>query len=326
MSEIDRNGHPDGWGVVAQVQGAQDTVEIITGREGGDAGGEKRVVKIEGKPVKSQQELSRYVSMLWLIPAMDHLFTDTDSNRRKFLDRLVFTFTPDHASNVNRYEHAMRERNKLLEHAAFDPAWVGVLEDTMVEAGMLVAKARLETVEHLNHSIAGSTLSFPKARITLKGFAEDLLQQQVDAQEIASRAKAKLVQMRGVDAAAGRCLFGLHRCEMHTLFDTRATPAAQCSTGEQKALLLSIVLGQTRAVKKRFGVAPILLLDEVVAHLDASRRAELASAIMDLGSQAFLTGTDADFFTDFESRAQPFEVLSGKVQIYPQKTHLKSAV
>ncbi len=311
LSEIDRSGHPDGWGVVAEINQDGEPVEITTGRESSPTHTEKRIVKIDGKPAKSQQELSRHVSMLWLIPAMDQLFTDTDSNRRKFLDRLVLAFDPEHAARVHRYEHAMRERNRLLSEPSYDPAWVSVLESNMVEEGIAIARARQTTVHHLNEAISASDLSFPKARIHLSGFCEDHFASGTDTQSIAAQATAKLMNMRQVDAAAGRCVFGLHRCEMHTRFDVRGTPAAHCSTGEQKALLLSILIGQARAVRRHKGKAPILLLDEVVAHLDASRRAELSCVIFEQNIQAFLTGTDRELFCDFETKAQFFEICSG---------------
>jgi DNA replication and repair protein RecF len=312
LSSIDKEANAQGWGVIAELSTLEGIVQITTGREAGDS--EKRIVKIDGKSAKSHNDLSRYLSMLWLTPAMDGIFTDSDTAKRRFLDRLVFSLDDEHAGRVSRFEHAMRERNKLLEEPSFDDHWAALLEQTMTKEALAISQARLETVRALNDSMQTSHTSFPKAHITLKGIAEDVIMSGAMVQDIERAALEKYRQMRAVDAASGRCTYGLHRCEMHTVFEGRGTPASQCSTGEQKALLLSIILSQARVVKERKNIAPILLLDEVVAHLDESRRRDLAATLFELGGQAFLTGTDIQFFKDFVPRSQSFMVETGKIE------------
>ena len=312
LSGIDKEANAQGWGVIAEISTLDGIVQITTGREAGAS--EKRIVKIDGKPAKSHNDLSRYLSMLWLTPAMDGIFTDSDTAKRRFLDRLVFSLDDEHAGRVSRFEHAMRERNKLLEEPSFDDHWAALLEQTMAKEALAISQARLETVRSLNDSMQTSHTSFPKAHITLKGIAEDAIMSGAMVQDIERAVLEKYRQMRSVDAASGRCTYGLHRCVMHTVFEGRGTPASQCSTGEQKALLLSIILSQARVVKEHKKIAPILLLDEVVAHLDESRRRDLAATLFELGGQAFLTGTDTSLFEAFIPGAQHLFVENGKLQ------------
>lgn len=316
LSDIDREANGQGWGVSADIESRQGIISITTGRESG-AAADKRIAKVDGKAIKLQSELSKMISILWLIPAMDGLFLESDSSRRKFLDRLVFSFDTEHAGRVSAFEHAMRERTKLLEQPSFDPQWVTLLEQNMAELGVAMAKARRETVKNLNITIAKSKLSFPKAHITLQSLVDDALEAGREDGDIIAEAKEKYAKMRLVDAAAGRSTVGVHRTNMQAFYQDKNRAAANCSTGEQKALLLSIILGQAQAVREHKGAAPILLLDEVVAHLDESRRAELADAILEQNIQAFLTGTDMVFFDAFNTSSQRFAVDAGNVRKRP---------
>lgn len=313
LAEIDREANGQGWGVSAEIESVKRNISITTGRESGTAS-DKRVVKVDGKPLKLQSELTKILSMLWIIPAMDGIFLESDSARRRFLDRLVFSLDEEHATRVSKFEHAMRERAKLLEQPNFDHAWATLLEQTMAELGVAMAKARRQTVQQLNATIQRSELTFPKAHITLQSMVDDALEAGRPDDDIIAEAKEKYARMRLVDAAAGRSTVGIHRTNMQTYFDGKGRPASSCSTGEQKALLLSIILGQAQAVREHKGASPIVLLDEVVAHLDESRRAELAGAILEQKIQAFLTGTDAEFFRDFAGASQLYSVESGSVK------------
>ena len=316
LSEIDnRNlaGFP--WTVTANMTGMQGEVKIGTGRdsETTDDSSDKRIVKIDGKIVRGQAELARHFAILWLTPQMEQLFLESASAGRKFLDRLVYSFDPEHASRVNEYDYAMRERNRLLQANRADAYWLDALEQTMAETAAAIAQARLDTIAHINHAIAHSPLSFPKARISIDGTIEDSLQKGTAAVAVEEEFKQLLRNSRSKDAVSGRTQCGAHRSEMQVIHITKQMPAEFCSTGEQKALLLSIVLAQARAAAQWHGVVPVILLDEVVAHLDATRRLELFEEICQIGAQTWMTGTDSTLFTGLENKAQYYQVDSGSI-------------
>ena len=273
----------------------------------------QRIVKIDGKIARSQAELARHLAMLWLTPQMEQLFHEGASAGRKFLDRLVYSFDSSHASRVNEYEFAMRERNKLLATGQGDAHWLDTLEQTMAETGAAIASARLSACEHINAAIRNSPLSFPKAHIEIHGLMEDKLAAGEAAVAVEETAKKTFKENRRQDEAAGRTLAGPHRSEMQVIHMEKQMPAESCSTGEQKALLLSIVLAQARAGAKWHGVVPVLLLDEVAAHLDATRRLELFEEICQIRAQAWMTGTDVKLFEGLEGKAQFFSVENGEV-------------
>jgi DNA replication and repair protein RecF len=301
------------WAIAASINGMQGETKIGTGRdlEAGEEGIDKRIVKIDGKPARSQAELARHISIIWLTPQMEQLFNDGASAGRKFLDRLVYSFDPEHAARVNEYEFAMRERNKLLSHPRADAAWLDALELTMAETGAAIASARLHTVEHINHAIAASSLSFPKAIISISGIVEDLLKLGTAAVQVEEDFQAILRTGRLQDMAAARTLSGPHRSAMQVIHAEKQMPAEACSTGEQKALLLSIVLAEARSGARWHGVVPVLLLDEVVAHLDATRRLELFEEICQIGAQVWMTGTDEKLFKEMQEKAQFLMVENG---------------
>ncbi len=313
LSEINNCHSHANWVIAASVHGMQGEVKIGTGRdpEPGD-NPDKRIVRIDGKPVRGQAGLARHFAIIWLTPQMEQLFQESASAGRKFLDRLVFSFDPDHASRVNEYDYAMRERNRLLAGNA-DGAWLDALEQTMAETGAAIAQARRHTVEHINHAILSSPLSFPKAHMRVSGTVEDLLEKGMAAVAAEEAFKGVLKDARRMDAGAGRTLSGIHRSEMHMIHVEKQMAAQFCSTGEQKALLLSIVLAQARAGAQWHGVVPVLLLDEVVSHLDATRRLELFEEICQIGAQTWMTGTDPGLFAGLEGKAQYFHVDGGRV-------------
>lgn len=299
LSDIDNLSDEASWAVAAEIDGPLGAAFIGTGPDASaEEATDRRLVKIDGKQARSQSELARYFSVLWLTPQMDNLFIEGGSARRKFLDRLVFSFDADHAARVNAYDFAMRERNRLLQNGAGDAAWLGALEQKMAEQGIAVAVARQHTLEGLNKAIMLSWHSFPKAFLSIIGPVEAAL-----AEGSALAAENALRDMlgasRGADARAGRALCGIHRSRIDVLHVEKQMPAEHCSTGEQKAMLVSIILAQARAGAAWHGRVPALLLDEVATHLDARRRAELYAEIADIGAQAWLTGTDRSTFDGF---------------------------
>ncbi len=290
------------WAVAATVTRGQTPYDIGTGLTLGPGGGEKRHVRLNGVEAKGSADLGDIVQMLWLTPAMDRLFTESAGGRRRFLDRLVLGFDPSHARTATRYETAMRERARLLKYGPRDPAWLDGLENEMAEAGVLIGQARAATTERLNRVLTerGSAGAFPAAALTLTG----------ESFECAEDLRAALAASRLRDAEAGRCLVGPHVADLAARHTAKRADARDCSTGEQKALLISIILAEARELARvRDGQAPLLLLDEIAAHLDAMRRAALFAEIADLGAQAWMTGTDLSLFD--AAPAQIFAVEDG---------------
>jgi DNA replication and repair protein RecF len=291
LSELDNlSSDNQAWAVAANAEGRMGKVKIGTGRytetiENTD----KRIVKIDGKIVRGQAELARHVSLIWLTPQMEQLFTEGSSSGRKFLDRLVFGFEAEHATRVNDYEYSMRERNKLLQYGRADADWLSVLEQKMAECATAIALARISTCEHINYTISASPLSFPKAYIDVSGFAEDLLKNGKSAVEIENSLKSSFASYRAQDAASGRTLIGTHRSELKVTHLGKNMQAENCSMGEQKAMMLSIILAQARSGALWHGVVPIILLDEVAGHLDGVKRTELFEEIFDTGAQVWMT-------------------------------------
>ena len=296
------------WAVAGTVSRSGNAYEIGTGLTLGPNGGERRRVHLNGAPSNNAADLADVVQMAWLTPAMDRLFIEGTSGRRKFLDRLVFGFTPEHARNAARYEIAMRERARLLKYGPRDPAWLDGLEAEMTEAGIAVATARAEGIERLNKALGarGEAGAFPSAHLTLVGEADTLIAESVD---IAPEYRNRFARARIRDAEAGRTTFGPHRSDLAVRHVQKRTDAAECSTGEQKALLIAIVLAHAwESSHMRDGRAPILLLDEVAAHLDSKRRAALFEEILALGAQAWMTGTDIEMFAPLKTKADLFAV------------------
>jgi DNA replication and repair protein RecF len=272
LSELARKSGAGGFAVAARL--APSGIDIGTGTLA--AAPERRQVRINGAPA-SANSLSEQLSVLWLTPAMDRLFADAASGRRRFLDRLVLALRPDHATHSARYDAAMRARNKLLaEDGPWDETWLAALEARMSEHGAAIAEARAATVAALAARLeAAPEGPFARARIALAGSEPGDL--------AASRAR---------DAGAGRTLAGPHRADLDVTHEGKAQPAAFCSTGEQKALLIGLILAHADLVAERTGRRPILLLDEIAAHLDPLRRAALFARLADAGGQVWMTGTE----------------------------------
>jgi DNA replication and repair protein RecF len=301
------------WAVAADVVRNGETYEVGTGLILGPAGGERRQVRLNGAPAQNSADLGELVQMLWLTPAMDRLFIEGASGRRKFLDRLVLGFEAGHARTTTRYETAMRERARLLKFGPRDPSWLDGLEAEMADAGLTLAISRAKTVERLNHALAarGEAGAFPAAHLALAGETDALLAEFGDGARPALR--ERLARARVRDAEAGRTAVGPHLTDLVVRHTSKRSDARECSTGEQKALLISIVLADAWELSAaREGHAPLLLLDEIAAHLDATRRAALFEEIVALGAQAWMTGTDLALFDGLKARADVFHVNDGQ--------------
>ena len=296
--ELARRPEALGWKISAVVHSLNRTHEIETRAEAGAA----RQTRIDGKPAP-QVALGRIGRMLWLVPAMDRLWIEGAEGRRRFLDRMTMSFEPGHAEAVLSYEKAMRERNRLLKDQAGDGAWYGALEAQMAAAGARIMANRRLALEKVTQAQEGAATAFPAARLEIT--APD---GQVPLSDEDALAEAWAAGRRA-DMAAGRTLIGPHRVDLRAVYADKGIEARQCSTGEQKALLISLVLANARALAADFGAPPILLLDEVAAHLDAARRTALYDEICALGAQAWMTGTGRELFEALGERAQFFEVL-----------------
>jgi DNA replication and repair protein RecF len=290
------------WAVSALVETEGGEARLGTGVE--TAGAARRLVRIEGESAQPGK-LAEYLRPLWLTPSQDRLFLEGTSERRRFFDRLVFAAEPIHAAHVGAYERALRERTRLLAEPAPDPAWLASLEARMGESGALVAEARAATLRALQDEIdARAGRPFPQGALSLSGEFEQAALKGAQPPEIGAGIVAALAAARPRDAAAGRALTGPHRCDLVVVHRELGRAAAECSTGEQKALILNLVLAQAgRLSGAKSSPNPILLLDEVAAHLDQVRRAALAEEIEALSLQAFLTGTDEALFDPFKGRA-----------------------
>ncbi len=300
-----------GWAVAAETVGAAGETMIGTQWPASVAGNGRRAVKIDGQATNGAA-LARVLCVNWLTPQMDRLFIDGASGRRRFLDRIVYGFEPEHARRVSAYEKAMRERARLLRDGAADTAWLSALEEGMSEHGIAVAASRRGAVLALNTAFETWDGPFPRARLTLDGDVENWLEQG-SALEAEDKFREALVRSRPQDGQVGGAACGPHRTDLVTVHAEKDMAAANCSTGEQKALLIAIVLAEARLQSVRRRAVPILLLDEVAAHLDERRRGALFDEITALGSQVWLTGTDRALFAPLDDKAQFVTVADGRL-------------
>ncbi|MER9315677.1 DNA replication/repair protein RecF [Mesorhizobium sp. M0659] len=313
--DVAREGGDGGFALHARLDGPEGQVEIGTGITGGEAAGEGgRKVRINGAPARSADAMLEWLRVVWLTPAMDGLFPGPAADRRRFLDRLVLAVDPGHGQRALDYEKAMRGRNRLLTEGSRDGAWFDAIEMQMAETGVAIAAARAELVRLLTAMIdrLPSSGPFPQADISLSGDLESDVAT-APAVDVEERYRAALADGRERDRAAGRTFDGPHRSDLLVRHRPKAMPAELCSTGEQKALLVGIVLSHARLTGEMSGMTPILLLDEIAAHLDAGRRAALFSILEELSCQAFMTGTDAALFSSLRGRAQFLTVDHGTV-------------
>lgn len=309
-------GEPVGraWSVAVRLAAEGEELGLGTGVEA--PGAARRLVRLQGEAVPPAR-LTDLLRLVWLTPAQDRLFLEAAAERRRFFDRLVFAAEPPHAGHASAYDKAMRERTRLLTEPPADPAWLAALEARMAESGAMMATARARTLEALQAEIdARADRPFPQAGLELTGEWEAMAAAGAELADIEERLSGALVRGRERDAAAGRALTGPHRGDLAVVHRDKDRPAAECSTGEQKALILNLVLAQAaRLSRAESAPSPILLLDEVAAHLDASRRAGLFDEIEALGLQAFLTGVDEALFSDLKGRARGVRVDAGALTV-----------
>ena len=321
LSEITRHGASGGWAVAASLRnpgGGREMpgqrIEIGTGLapppgNGGGRVSERRVVKIDGEPVRGTAALARLTAITWLTPQMDRLFNEGPAPRRRFLDRLVYGFDRDHARRVNEYEKAMRERARLLSAGGASSAWLAAVEETMASRGIAIAGARRAAVRRLSEALAQHRGPFPEASLDVRGDVEDSLED-AGPEDAQAAYRARLMGTRGSDAVRGATALGPHRSDLDVRHLGTGRSAAQSSTGEQKALLTAIVLADAHLQGERFGAAPLVLLDEVAAHLDGRHREALFAEIVALGGQAWFSGVERERFAALDGAAQ-FLALEG---------------
>ncbi|MEO1329524.1 MAG: DNA replication/repair protein RecF [Pseudomonadota bacterium] len=299
VEEIAGRPDPIGWSVRGAVEGPEGARRLSVSVDLRD--GAKRQVRIDDEPA-SQTALGEILRMTWLTPAMDRLWIEGASERRRFLDRATLAFEPAHGERAAAYERAMRERNRLLKEGGAPGAWLDALEERMAEAGALMARARAALIARWEAAQAEAESAFPTAGLSLEEADESRIAG-LEGDWTASAFSAALARGRGRDAAAGRTLVGPHRVDLAATYLAKGVEAKLCSTGEQKALLISLTLATARALAAETGSPPILLLDEVAAHLDAGRRAALFDEICALGAQAWMTGTGPELFEALGDRA-----------------------
>ncbi len=305
------------WAVSAEIEGMLGLASLGTGIDPpvGEDSAPSRKCRIDRENVGSAAAFADHLRIVWLTPAMDPLFNGPASERRRFLDRLVLAVDAQHSGRVAALERSLRSRNRLLEDAKNDTHWLDAVEHETAEVAVAVAAARAETVARLSAALSAArdvAPAFPLAEIALDGWMEQLLPRH-SATEIEDRYRALLKESRTRDAAAGRTLDGPHRSDLSVMHATKGIPASQASTGEQKALLIRLVLAHAGLIKEMTGFAPVLLLDEIIAHLDPARRAALYDALASLGAQVWMTGADPAAFGDIVDRAQVFEIRGGDV-------------
>lgn len=299
------------WSIATHVLTPYGDIAIGTGR---DPDKDRRIVRIKGETAKSQTALSEYLSCLWLTPQMDRLFLEGAASRRRFLDRMIFAFDPSHAGRVTRYENALSQRSKLLKEGRADPAWLGGLETQMAESGVAVAAARVDFVERLQascHRRGGH--DFPVADLALSGFLEDRMRS-MSALQAEDQFRHALLSNRPQDSVNGGSLVGAHRADMLVRYHAKNMPADQCSTGEQKALLIGIVLSHAELLQAEKNSSTILLLDEVAAHLDEGRRAALFETLSRTSGQVWVTGTDVQLFSAINDPACFYHMDHGSIR------------
>ncbi len=317
-TEGSKGGRYTPWGVSSKITVDQGEVIIGTGL---NPENERRIIRINGVTAKSQMALSDYISCLWLTPQMDRLFLEGSSARRRFLDKLIFTFDAGHSGRVTRYENAMRQRSKLLQEDKSEPSWIASLEAQMAETGIAIAAARLDFSARLqrvcDQTDKAEEAYFPRVRLRVTGTIEELLQSS-PAVEVEKMFAYQLEQSRTRDALVGGAATGPHKSDLNVKYASKNMPADQCSTGEQKALLISLVLAHGRLMMAERGMPPILLLDEIAAHLDEDRRDALFERLQNLGGQVWMSGTDPVLFNSIKNSAQFFDIENA--QIKPKKS------
>ncbi len=312
FGQLARASGAGGWAVSAEIDGALGEAQLGTGCEPGDP---SRKCRIDRAAVSSAQAFADHLRIVWLTPDMDGLFRASAGERRRFVDRLVLAVDPDHGTRVNALDKAFRSRNRLLEDFNPDPAWLDAVEHEAADIAIAVAAARRETVSRLAALIEetrSDTSPFPHAVIALAGELENRLASE-PAGAVEDWYRQALRDNRGRDRAAGRTLIGPNSSDLSVFHGPKAMPAELCSTGEQKALLIGLVLAHARLVKAMSGMAPMVLLDEIAAHLDPRRRMALYDILASLGGQVWMTGTEPAAFDGLGDKGAVLAIASGSI-------------
>lgn len=311
LGEVQKFGSAQPWAISALLQTPHGEQMISTGRDPAAPDTDRRIVLVDGNRI-SQPELNEYLAISWLTPAMDRLWTDSPGTRRRFLDRLTAALDPAHTTRLNRYEDALAERNKLLKDGRMDDAWLSSIEHTLATEGVAVMAARRELVLGLKPHLANTASAFPAPILSLEGCENWLAEG--PALLIEDRLRSELAKARRFDAATGITSLGPHRSDLLAVHPEKNMPAQLCSTGEQKALLISLVLGHAQLIKIQRAQPPVLLLDEIGAHLDENRRESLYNQLFSLGSQVWMTGADLSLFSPLFGRVLCYEIGAGIVR------------
>jgi len=313
VADIEGDGS---WAVSAEVEGALGLATLGTGIDppAADGTGATRRCRIDREPVNSAAAFGDHLRMVWLTPSMDGLFMGPASERRRFFDRLVLAIDSGHSGRVSALERSLRSRNRLLEERNYDGHWLDAIERETAELAVAVAALRGETLARLAATLRtrGAASVFPSAEIALDGWIENALREET-ATAVEDRYRARLRDSRARDAAAGRTLDGPHLTDLQVIYAPKAMPARDASTGEQKALLIGLVLAHATLVAEMTGITPLLLLDEIVAHLDPARRIALFRELEGLGAQVWMTGADPAAFADVGPQGALFDVEGGRV-------------
>ena len=312
LGDVPRAGSAGGWAVAATFSTADGEVEMGTGTEPAEPG---RKYRLDRRTASSATAFADYVRIVWLTPAQDGLFSGPAGDRRRFLDRLVLAVDPQHGSRVNSLERALRQRNRLLEEDTIDRVWASAIEREIAEIGVAVAAARYETISRLAALIEhqrDDASPFPHAIVSLDGEIETRVAGE-PAMTTEDWFRERLAETRQRDRAAGRTLTGPQTCDLKVMHGPKGMAADRASTGEQKALLIGLILAHALLVSEMSGIAPIILLDEVAAHLDPGRRAALYQRLVEMEGQVWMTGTDSALFTALPADSLVLQVQSGNV-------------
>lgn len=302
------------WAIAARVENEDGMVDVGTGLQPTEPGGrEKRLIRIDGKPERGQAALGTVLSAVWLTPAMDRLFLEGASGRRRFVDRIVIGVDPEHAGAVAAYEQSLRNRNRLLRDGSFDATWMDAVEESMSRHGVAVAARRREAVSALGRFAVDGRDPFPSLEVGMSGDVEAWLASG-PALAAEDQMRQQLAEARYSDSASGNTSIGPHRSDFIVRDARSGMAAAQCSTGEQKAMLITLILAAARMLAFQTGRKPLVLLDEITAHLDDRRRAALFEMLVDLGCQSWMTGTDPILFSPLGARAQHFSVRDASIE------------
>ncbi|WP_398476302.1 DNA replication/repair protein RecF [Tardiphaga sp.] len=315
LEDVANNEGDGSWAVSATVEGEVGLATLGTGIDPPIEGASiTRRCRIDREPVGSATAFGDHLRMVWLTPAMDQLFMGAASERRRFFDRLVLAIDKDHNSRVSALERSLRSRNRLLEQRSSDSHWLDAVERETAELAVAVAAMRGETVTRLAAMLhkRGEASAFPSAIIALDGWMEQALTSE-PATAVEDRYRAILRDSRPRDAAAGRTLDGPHLTDLQVIYAPKNMPARDASTGEQKALLIGLILAHATLVAEMTGITPLLLLDEIVAHLDPDRRRSLFGELATLGAQVWMTGADPAAFVDLGAMGELFDVVQGRI-------------